>query len=97
MGKILLKEFEAGPAVFLTVTRVETQEDLRETKVFVSIWPAEKQGAVFRGLKKGVWEIQQHLNAAMRIQPVPKISFFLDQTIEEADRVEQLIEETKKE
>jgi len=96
IGKILEKEITFS-GVLTTVTRTDTSPDLNQAKVYISVMPEDKKERVFDSLDKNVYNIQQQLNKRLRMRPVPKIKFKEEKKTEEAARIEEVLEEIKKE
>ena len=94
---MLLKDFEFGDGVLLTITRVETVPNLSETKIYISTLPQKEIDRIFKILNKLVYAIQQKLNKRLRMRPVPKIRFIKEEKTGEAGRIEEILEKLKKE
>jgi ribosome-binding factor A len=97
ISKILLKEGDFPSGVLVTVTRVETSTDLIQAKVWISLFPEIKGKEVFTILNQKLYGIQQKINKKLKMRPVPKIIFKEDKQIFKASRVEEILEEIKKE
>lgn len=97
IGNILLKDVEFPEGVLATITRVEVSPNMFEAKVFISVFPDNKTDNVFNILNKIIYGIQQKINSRLRMRPIPRISFVREEKTREAARVEELIDETKKE
>jgi len=80
----------------ITITRVETTKDLAQAKVYISVLPTEKFFEIMDFLKKNIYHIQQELNKKLCMRKVPKIVFYRERKIEEAGKIERLIEEIHK-
>jgi ribosome-binding factor A len=96
IAEIIGRELEFGKGVMVTVLAAETSRDLLYGKIIVSVFPENKSAAALEILKKNVYDIQQILNRRLKMRPVPKIHFEISRQVAEADRIEKLIEETKK-
>lgn len=97
LGKILLEEIEVKPGNLLTITGVATSEDMISAEVFVSVYPREETVGVLRELAGKAGFLQHLLNKQLNMRPVPKIRFVEDERVREADKIENLLEEAKKE
>lgn len=95
IARILDRDFEFPEGVLVTITKVETSPDGHYADVLVSVFGKEKQQAI-ENLHKNVYTIQQMLNRRMRIRPVPKIRFAIDEGEERREGVEKSISELKK-
>jgi len=80
----------------ITITRVETTNDLSLAKVFISIMPEEKSPEIMDFLKKNIYHIQQELNNKLFIKRVPKIAFYPETKTAQAGKIEELIEKIHK-
>jgi ribosome-binding factor A len=97
LSKIIEKEIEFPKNALVTLTRVITGEDLKETKVFFSCYPEEKFDEVLKILENEVHFIQRILNRKLFIKKVPKIKFAKEEKVLEAARIEEILEKLKKE
>lgn len=97
IGEIFLREIDFPEGVLATITRVETSSNLIQAKVYISVLPENQNQKVLETLNKLIFTVQQKLNRNLRMRPVPRIIFCLEDRIKEADRVEELLEGLKKE
>ena len=88
------REIEFAEGTFVTITRVVISSDARYAAVYISVFGGGEQDA-FDLLKKNVYHIQQLINRAVRMRPVPKITFRIDEDEERRERVEQSIAQLK--
>jgi len=85
----------ADPRVgFATITRVETTQDLRHAKVWVSVigQPAERD-ATIAALGRAMPFVRHELGRSLRIKRIPDLHVHLDDTAERGTRVLQLLNE----
>ncbi len=97
---IILRELEedlSSSPTLITLTRVETSGNLIQAKVYISVLPENEIKRVFRVLNQQIYELQQKLNQRLKMRPVPRIKFLEEKKTSEAGRVEEILEETKKE
>lgn len=77
----------------VTVSEVRISPDLSIAKVFVSIFPSDKQGQVMIILednKKAIrGELGRQVSSQLRI--VPEIDFMLDTSLDYAQHIEELL------
>lgn len=97
LSQIILKEIEFPKNTLVTVTRTETTIDLKEAKIFVSAIPQEQISRVLHILETQVYNLQQKLNKRLRMRPTPKIRFSEEKETVQAGRIEEILEELKKE
>ena len=77
---------------FLTVTAVEVSPDLREARVFVSIFEADgsKRRASLEVLNGASATLRRAVAQGLRLRFAPVLSFVEDETLERADRLESI-------
>lgn len=81
------------PNAMITVTEVRVSPDLSVAKIYVSLFPPNTRDAAFESLQHHVSEIRKHLGTRIRHQArvTPELVFFLDNSLDEADRIERLL------
>lgn len=95
LARVLDRESEFRDDALVTVTRVETSPDLHYAAVHVSIFEKEPNRTL-EILGKNVYTIQQILNRRLRMRPVPKIRFEIDEGEMKREVVEKSLAELKK-
>ncbi len=96
VSTLLLKEEYFEKDILVTVTQVKTAPDLSKTSVFISVIPEEKSDLVIKVLNRNIYNLQQKFNKKMFMKRVPKIIFRQETKTKEADRIEKLLDELKK-
>jgi len=77
---------------FVTVTDVKTSSDLRHARVYVSVLGDRKtREASIAGLESARGFLQRKLSRELRMKNTPELQFALDQTTENAFRLEKII------
>ena len=97
IAEILIENIEFEPGVLATITRVDTAADLGHAKIFISILPLAKKKKVLDKIKKSVFEIQKIVFSKLTMAHVPRLHFFADETEEEAQHIEELLDKIKEE
>ena len=94
IGVLIAREISDPRIGFVTITKVETQRDLRHAKVWVSVigQPAEREATV-AALRRAMPFIRHELGARLRIKRIPDLHVHLDDTAERGTRVLQLLSE----
>ncbi len=77
----------------VTVSEVRVSADLSVAKVYVSIFPSEKQQAVMEQLKEENKRLRGELGrmVAKQLRIVPELDFYLDTTLDYAEHIEELL------
>jgi ribosome-binding factor A len=79
---------------FVTVTGVETSNDLRQAVVFVSVLGSErKRTQSIDGLQAAHGLLQGRIARELRLKRTPQLTFEYDPTVERGVRMTQLIDE----
>jgi ribosome-binding factor A len=94
LAEIFLKknnEFAPGKLVSITIVRVSP--DLSFAKVFLSVFPSEKQEDVVNGIKEHTAKIRFELGQKVRTQLriVPEIAFFVDDSLDYIENIDKLL------
>lgn len=95
LSQVFLKEVDFPKGVLVTITKVESSANLKEARVYISIMPGSKTGRISEILNKIIYRIQQSLNKRLRMRPIPRIRFEIEQKTKEAAKVEELLEQIK--
>ena len=81
----------------VTITQVDTAPNLRHARVFVSIRDHElEKEAMLDTIASHRLAIQKQINRTMHLKYTPHLEFELDRSIEQGDRVLNLIAELEK-
>lgn len=90
---IRAKGMGAFGGALVTVSEVRVSPDLSLAKVFVSIFPSEKQGPVMQLLEEEKRALRGELGrvVAKQFRIVPELSFLLDTTLDYAEHIEELL------
>jgi ribosome-binding factor A len=92
IADILMKKIKDPRIGFVTVTDVELSDDLRNAKVFVSVYGGDKE-ETFKGLKSAAPFIRSELGRRMTMRCVPEILFRFDSTVEQGAHIMELLHE----
>jgi ribosome-binding factor A len=96
IGEILQRQgaaFLLGSLV--TVTEVRMSPDFSLAKVYISIFPADKRESVMASINHNVKTIRHELGKRVRnqLRIVPEVAFFLDDTLDYAEKIDRLLKE----
>ncbi len=94
LGDIFERELRPYLDTLVTITRVETSPDLRFAHVYLSVYGEEEaHQQARRVLRQREREIVRTFSRQIRLKYTPKLSFFLDESVAEADRVLRILDE----
>jgi ribosome-binding factor A len=81
-------------SVMVSVTRVSVSSDLRYARVFVSVMGTEEEKkGLLAGLRAASGFLRRELSGRLSIRYTPELSFFYDDTMEQAGKVLELIQQ----
>lgn len=75
----------------ISITRVETTNDLRYAKVYISVLEKDKGRDVLKGLKSAGGYLRRELGSRLQLRYTPELSFELDDSIERGAHISDLI------
>lgn len=91
-NNIVLKEIEFPRQYLVTVEKVDTSPDLKNSTIWLSVLPIEYRAEALELLEQEIYRIQSLLFKKLHLKFVPKISFKIDISEERADRINQLLD-----
>jgi len=93
LGDAVTHDLKDPRVGFVTVTEVRTSADLRQARVFVSVFGTdEEKAATLEGLASAHGILQTRIARELRMKHTPALKFLLDDTVEKAAKLEALIE-----
>lgn len=75
----------------VVVTGVNLSADLQSAKVYVRIYGDGNPAPILKALTKAKGRFRTHLAQNLDVRRVPELSFFHDESIENASRIEELL------
>lgn len=83
-----------GAQPLVTVTEVHPTPDLSQCKIYVSIWNTDDKQAVIMQMNQDHQRLKAGLAHRVRrhIRRIPDISFFIDETLDEINRVDTMFD-----
>lgn len=96
ISKLLMKGLKDPRIGFVTISRVEITNDLSYAKVFISVLGSDREKAAsLIGLRNSVGFIRTYLGKALKIRKIPQLSFLLDESLDHAMHIEEILAELK--
>jgi ribosome-binding factor A len=96
ISRLLITEFQDPASGLLTVTRVEMTPDLHAARVYFSVFGTADPQELLARIEKRKGHIRRTLASRIRLKYNPELFFALDPGPEHQERIDRLIEETKK-
>lgn len=91
VGKILSHDVDLENGIILTVTRSRVSPTLEHATIMISVIPDSKAKKIFEQINKNIYHIQQKLNSRLKMRPIPKIRFEIDDAEKKAFEIEKLL------
>jgi ribosome-binding factor A len=90
IADILMRKIKDPRIGFVTVTDVEVANDLKNAKVFFSVYGGDK-AETLKGLKSATPFIRLELGKRMRMRVIPELLFRFDATVERGAHIMELL------
>lgn len=94
LSTLLTREVHDPGIGFITLTRVQVSPDLQQARVYYTTLGDEKaRKDTARALRRAAPFLRRRIGSAVRLKRVPELEFVFDRSIEQQDRIEQIIQE----
>lgn len=82
----------------ISISTVKVTPDLHEARVYLSFYNVKDPVKALKAIQERDWEIKKMLTASIRhqLRTMPVLSYYIDDTLEYADKMETLFKEIKK-
>ena len=99
LGELFLLYARQLQGVLITVTEVRVTTDLSLGRVFLSVFPTNKSAEVMLQVQSDTKSIRFELGKRVRhqLRIVPELSFYLDESMEKLEHIDQLLKNTASE
>ena len=98
VSEIIRRDIASETIGMITVTGCEVASDLKTARAYISvIGDAAKQAAALALLERHQGHIQRALGRAVVLKYVPHLTFYIDDSIERAGRIEKILDEIEHE
>ncbi len=86
-------QYVYGPGPLVTVTKVQMTPDLNVARIYLSVFNTMNKQAVLLELESAYPYLRKALAQRIRkqVRRIPELQFFLDDTLDEMERVDQLL------
>ncbi|NJM14051.1 MAG: 30S ribosome-binding factor RbfA [Bacteroidales bacterium] len=81
------------PGVMVTVTKARVTSDLKEAKIYVSVFPPKESEKVRNALSGNLFRIKKILgdNVRNQLRAIPEIRFYIDDSLDYIDNIDNLL------
>ena len=92
VSEIIRRDVASESVGMLTVTGCEVASDLKTARVYISvIGDAGKQAAALALLERHRGHIQRVLGRSVVLKYIPHLSYYIDESMERAERIERIL------
>ncbi|MFH1866561.1 MAG: 30S ribosome-binding factor RbfA [Patescibacteria group bacterium] len=92
LGTLFSRMLESPLGTLVSISTITVSADLSYAEVKLSILPHEQREEVLKAIQGQLKEIQHELNKRLRLYRVPKLNFIIDETEEQAGKIESLLD-----
>ena len=97
ISQLLAREVNDPRIGSVTLTGAEVSKDLRHARIYFRLLgAAEKKAEVLAGLKSAAGFIRAKVARELKLRFVPTMEFVYDETQDEAQRIDELLNQVKK-
>lgn len=91
LSRLLLTEIKDPRVLGVTVTDVRVTSDLSYADVYVTVEGGEEGNEALDGLERASGFIRRSLGQGLHIRKIPEFRFRIDETLDQAGRIEELL------
>ncbi len=83
----------------VSIASVKITPDLFDARIYLSFFKVADPQAALKKIEDRSWEIKRELTEKVRhqLRSMPKLTFYIDDTLEYVDKIEQLFKDINKE
>jgi ribosome-binding factor A len=94
LADLLAREVHDPGVGFLTITRVDVSPDLQQARAYYTTLGDEKaRRESRRALQRATPFLRRQIGHRLRLKRVPELEFLFDESIEQGDRIERILQE----
>ncbi|MFL6280501.1 MAG: 30S ribosome-binding factor RbfA [Vicinamibacterales bacterium] len=98
LASLLTRDVHDPGIGFLTITRVTVTADLQQARVYyTTIGDDKAKRESARALGRATPFLRRQVGQRLNLKRVPELTFFYDESIEHADRIERILQELETE
>jgi ribosome-binding factor A len=82
----------------VSIASVKITPDLFDARIYLSFFKVDDPQATLKVIQEKAWEIKKELTARVRhqLRSMPQLTFYIDDTLDYVDKMENLFKEIKK-
>ena len=87
---IFLHKIQDSELKLITITQVKVSPDIKQAKIYVSIYEREKRERLLQKIENVKGIIRSELGKKIQIRFVPELFFYIDDTLDYVEKMENL-------
>lgn len=93
LSEVFLLQTRSAQGLLVSVSQVRVSPDLSTARVYLSIFPSENGATVLHSIQQQAKSIKHDLAARLRFQlrRMPELTFFLDDSLDYAESIDNLL------
>lgn len=92
LNEFIIRGLEPPKDLLITITKIETSEDLKHTQIFASILPINKTGTAIRFLNNNLGRMRHFLTQKLKLFHIPELKIIIDGSALKARKIERELE-----
>jgi len=97
LSLIFLQKVKDQSIGFLTITNVKVTPDLRNARIYFSVYEKEKRESTLARINEIKGTIRMYLAERINyLRHIPEIDFFIDDTLDYVEKIERIFKEIHK-
>ncbi len=96
LSEIISRRVKDPRLAGVTINAVDVSPDLRQAKVYFSLWDHERRGQAEAGLKAAAGFLRGELARRLHIKTLPRLIPIYDSSLERGARLDSLIQEARR-
>lgn len=96
LGDIFLVQAKAMPGILVSVSGVKVSPDLSYATAYLSVFPSERAAEIVKNINQNAKAIRFELGGRIRhqLRIIPELRFFVDDSLDYAERIDNLLKNT---
>jgi ribosome-binding factor A len=93
LGMVLEREVRDPRLELVTITKVQTTDDLRQARVFISVLETDREQEVIRALRRATGFMRRELGTRLNLRYTPALTFVLDHSFAQTQKLLETFDE----
>ena len=91
LSRVIDRELDFPDGALVTITRVDTSDDKQHARVFFSLLGNTSETIILGMFQERVPFIQKLINKRLRVRPIPRIRFVVDEDEKKRETIERIL------